>query len=188
MSNYFAVAEDGRIILSGACDDDQLQHQTVSGGVIIEGLADYKTQYWDGEKLVSKGQRPSPHHAFNYTTRQWEDPRTLADFKAQKWAEIKSKRFDAEYAGFEWDGSRFDSDAISQQRLSGAVLSAQMSPSFSIDWTLADDTVRTLNQADMIAVGVALGAHVQTGFSKGQALRERIESAATREEVAAVVW
>jgi hypothetical protein len=59
---------------------------------------------------------------------------------------------------------------------------------FTIDWTLADNSVRTLNQADMIAVGVALGQHVQTQFTKAQALRLQIETASTPEQVAAVVW
>jgi hypothetical protein len=53
---------------------------------------------------------------------------------------------------------------------------------------LADNTTRTLNQADMIAVGVALGQHVQTQFTKAQALRLQIEAASTPEQVAAVVW
>jgi hypothetical protein len=65
---------------------------------------------------------------------------------------------------------------------------AQMSPTFVINWILADNTTRTLNQADMIAVGVALGQHVQTQFTKAQALRVAIEAATTPEDVAAVVW
>jgi hypothetical protein len=53
---------------------------------------------------------------------------------------------------------------------------------------LADNSTRTLIQADMIAVGVALGQHVQTQFTKAQALRVAIEAATTPEDVAAVVW
>jgi hypothetical protein len=118
----------------------------------------------------------------------WHDPRTLADLKAAQWELIKQARSNAEYAGFTWDGSVFDSDAISQNRITGAVTLAQLSPGFTIDWTLADNSVRTLNQADMIAVGVALGQHVQTQFTKAQALRVAIEAATTPEDVAAVVW
>jgi hypothetical protein len=137
---------------------------------------------------VAKPPQPSLHHTFSYATKQWEDPRTLADLKAAQWNLIKQARSNAEYAGFTWDGSTFDSDAISQQRITGAVTLAQLSPGFTIDWTLADNSVRTLNQADMIAVGVALGQHVQTQFTKAQALRVAIEAATTPEDVAAVVW
>jgi hypothetical protein len=118
----------------------------------------------------------------------WHDPRTLADHKAAQWELIKQARSQAEYAGFTWDGSTFDSDTLSQNRITGAVTLAQLSPGFTINWTLADNSTRTLNQADMIAVGVALGQHVQTQFTKAQALRVAIEAATTPEQVAAVVW
>jgi D-alanyl-D-alanine dipeptidase len=65
---------------------------------------------------------------------------------------------------------------------------AQLSPGFTINWTLADNSTRTLNQADMIATGVALGVHVQTQFARAQGLRLQIEAASTPGQVAAVVW
>jgi hypothetical protein len=118
----------------------------------------------------------------------WHDPRTLADHKAAQWELIKQARSAAEYAGFAWDRSVFDSDALSQNRITGAVTLAQLSPGFTIDWTLKDNSVRTLNQADMIAVGVALGQHVQAQFTKAQGLRVQIEAATSWEQVAAVAW
>jgi hypothetical protein len=149
-----------------------------------------KNSYWDfaTESWVGAPPKPSEHHVFNYTTKQWEDPRTLADLKAAQWDMIKRSRSQAEYAGFSWDGSVFDSDAISQQRISGAVTLAQMSPDFVIDWTLADNSVRALIRAEMVAVGIALGMHVQMQFAKAQGLRLQIEAASTPEQVAAVVW
>jgi len=132
--------------------------------------------------------KPGAYYSFNYTTKQWEDPRTLADLKATQWTLIKQARTNAEYAGFTWDGSAFDSDAISQNRITGAVSLAMMSPEFTIGWTLFDNTVRTLNQTDMLQVGAALGTHVATQFAKGVILREQINAATTPEEVAAVVW
>ena len=132
--------------------------------------------------------KPNAHCYFNMTTQQWEDPRTLADLKATQWATIKQARSAAEYAGFTWDGSTFDSDAISQNRITGAVALAQMSSTFSIGWVLADNTVRTLNQSDMLQVGATLGAHVAAIFAKGVLLREQIEAAASKEAIEAVVW
>jgi hypothetical protein len=147
-----------------------------------------KNVYVFNGALVDMPPQPSHHHVFNYTTKQWEDPRTLADLKSAQWVTIKRARSAAEYAGFTWDGSTFDSDAISQNRITGAVTLAQLSPNFTIHWTLANNSTRTLSQADMIAVGVALGQHVQTQFTKAQALRLQIETASTPEQVAAVVW
>jgi len=130
----------------------------------------------------------SNHHRF--VDGQWvvSDPRTLQDLKDAQWALIKQARSQAEYAGFTWDGSTFDSDAISQNRITGAVTLAQLSSTFTIDWTLATNQVRTLNQSEMLQVGAALGAHVQTQFAKGQSLRVQIDAATTQAEVEAVVW
>jgi Domain of unknown function (DUF4376) len=132
--------------------------------------------------------QPSKHHIFNYTTKQWEDPRTLDDLKAAQWEIIKQARTQAEYAGFTWDGSIFDSDAVSQNRITGAVTLAQLSVAFTIDWTLANNTVRTLGQMDMFQVGAALGSHVQVQFTRAQELRALIEVATTKAEVEAIVW
>lgn len=157
---------------------------------VIESDANPATHYIDLNTYlpVAMPPRPSPAHTFNYQTHEWEDIRPLQAIKDAQWEIVKAARFAAEYAGFEWDGSRFDSDAISQQRLSGAVMLAQMDSGFSINWTLENDTIRTLNQMEMISVGVALGIHVQTGFAKGQALRAQIDAATTQAEVEAVVW
>lgn len=132
--------------------------------------------------------KPEPHCIFDFVTKQWEDPRTLQDLKDAKWALIKQARSDAEYAGFTWGGSTFDSDAISQNRITGAVALAQMSASFSIGWVLADNTVRTLDQSGMLQVGAALGAHVAAIFAKGVTLRAAIEAATTRADVDSIIW
>jgi len=143
--------------------------------------------YVNAGKLVTLV-KPSPSHVFNYDTKQWEDPRTLQELKDSQWTLIKRSRSAAEYAGFMWDGSTFDSDAISQNRITGAVTLAQLSSAFTIDWTLATNQVRTLNQSEMLQVGAALGVHVQTQFAKGQSLRVQIDAATTQAEVEAVVW
>jgi hypothetical protein len=137
---------------------------------------------------VTSEMPPTQLHIFNYATKQWVDPRTLQDFKNAKWTEIKAARNAAEYAGFTWDGSTFDSDPVSQQRLVAAVTQAQMDASFSIGWTLKDNSVRQLDAVQMQAVGAALGAHVATQFAHGQGLRARIEAATTAAEVAGMVW
>lgn len=132
--------------------------------------------------------QPSEHHIFNWVTKQWEDPRTLQNFKDAQWELIKQARSQAEYAGFLWNGFVFDSDATSQSRITSAVTLAQSNPAFSVAWVLADNSVRTLNQADMLAVGAALGQHVALQFNKGIALREAIKTATNAAQLAAIKW
>ncbi|MDD3965339.1 MAG: DUF4376 domain-containing protein [Candidatus Moranbacteria bacterium] len=176
-----------------------------TGEVLYSGTAYNPSVFSEGDTVVLEGKaygpgyvidnihyklppQPSTNHTFNYTTKQWEDPRTLQDIKDAQWTLIKQARSNAEYAGFTWDGSTFDSDAISQNRITGAVALAQLSTGFVVDWTLADNSTRTLNQIDMLHVGAALGEHVQTQFAKGQVLRAQIDAATTKAEVEAVVW
>jgi hypothetical protein len=137
----------------------------------------------------AKRARPAYECRWDNAAMAWIDVRTLDEAKADQWAAIKAAREAAEYGGFAWDGSMFDSDANSQSRIQGGVqLANTVGSTFSIDWTLADNTVRTLSAADMVNVGLALGQHVETQFSKARTLRAQIEAATTAAEVVAVNW
>jgi hypothetical protein len=187
MSTKFTVFDKatGRVLFGGSASVVS-SYETETQGVLVD--SEYTNGYLvDGVHHTLPSQ-PSPHHTFNWHTKQWEDPRTLDDLKAAQWTAIKQARSAAEYSGFTWDGSTFDSDAISQQRITGAVTLAQMDPAFSIGWTLADNTVRTLSQADMLQVGAALGAHVAAQFAKGVLLRAALEAVTTKEAVESVAW
>ena len=181
---------NGKVIGTASCDSSEIEtYMSINNGYeYIVGGGGLEDRYFDGLVMQVIPTRPSPNHVFNYVTKQWEDPRTLLDLKESQWHSIKQARALAEYAGFTWNGSVFDSDAISQNRITGAVTLAQLSPSFTIDWTLADNTVRTLNQVEMFQVGAALGTHVQTQFAKGQLLRVQIEAATTKEAIEAITW
>lgn len=117
---------------------------------------------------------------------------TLAGAKLRQWQAIKARRDQIEFGGFAWDGSALDSDAVSQDHIQGAVLMAMIAERagqpFSIEWTLADNAVRALSGSEMIAVGLALGAHVRAAHETARALRQQIADAATISEVEAVVW
>jgi hypothetical protein len=140
-------------------------------------------------QTTAKHARPRYAARWDNTSMAWQDLRTLADVKADQWRSIKDARDAAQYGGFAWDGSTFDSDAVSQGRIQGAVqLAGAIGSTFAIDWTLADNTVRTLSAADMLNVGIALGQHVQAQFTKARTLRAQIDAATTAEAVAAIAW
>lgn len=189
--NYQNVVEfdkaTGRVITAGSAQNPET-YITDTTDVLIGFFATPGTDYVQEGVVVSRPTQPSIWHNFDWVTKLWVDPRTLQDYKAAQWLLIKQARAQAEYAGFTWDGSTFDSDTVSQNRITGAVTLAQMSTAFSIDWILANNTVRTLNQINMLQVGAALGNHVAEQFSKGVLLRNSIEYAATKEEIEAITW
>jgi hypothetical protein len=141
------------------------------------------------ETLVADAQSWLYHGTIGTT---WPLNYDAAAHKAQAWERIKRERSAREYGGFEWDGSRFDSDPESQRRIQGAAqlatLAAAANQPFEIDWTLEDNTVRTLTGAEMIAVGMAMGVHVSTQYAIARGLRAAIEAATTPEGIEAVVW
>lgn len=172
------------------CSPDLIDMQLLEGEAFVEGAPDFSgAGYLSGGQLVSVGNAPGPHHVFDFAAKQWVDPRTLDQIKAAKWSALKAARDAAEFGGFTWDGSVFDSDLTSQSRIQGAVQLAGLAPaSFGIDWTLADNSVRTLDAAQMTAVGEALGTHVLTQHTIGRGLRAALEAATTAAEVDAIAW
>lgn len=162
------------------------------GQGIIEGAFSDEIYYVENGEAITIPASPSPHHQFNYSTKQWEDPRTLADLQAARWTAIKAAREGEEFGTFTWDGSTFDSDLTSQSRIQGAAQLAQIALAagqpFSIEWTLANNTARTLDASQMIAVGMAMGAHINACHQKARALRQQIDAATSAAEIEAIAW
>lgn len=177
----------GAVLRYGSAPESQIAQQVRAGEALlhIEGRA---STYVSAGALVSLPPQPSGTHAFDWITKQWFDARSLDEIKAAKWTRLKADRTVAESAGFEFEGMTFDSNAVSQSRIQGAVLMAQSDQNFTVNWTLADNTVATLGQAQMIGVGVALAAHVSSVFAHSQGLRAELDAASTVAEVEALRW
>ena len=196
---FFIHDATGAVLRYGFCQEADLPHQIVrEGEALQQGEANLEGYVVDGtfvpytpEELAKKAQ-PKPGFAWSVATRDWEDVRTLDEAKDHAWERIKRDRFKAEAAGFLHNGILFDSDPVSITRISGAVqlaLLAQMAgQSFAITWTVADNSTIELDAAGMIAVGGALGRHVNAGQERGRILREQIAQAASADALDAIVW
>lgn len=160
--------------------------ETPEQGVLTHITADIENDYVHQGEIHHKGDRPSKAHIFDYSTKTWVDPRSLEDHKTAQWALIKAARNEAEFGGFTWDGSIFDSDQVSQARIQGAVLLAASNPDFVVDWTLADNTVRTLTADDLITISQALGEHVSLQHSRARDARALLDQATSIREVQAI--
>ena len=160
--------------------------ETPEQGVLTHITADIENDYVHQGEIHHKGDRPSKAHIFDYSTKTWVDPRTLEEHKTAQWALIKAARNEAEFGGFTWDGSVFDSDQVSQARIQGAVLLATGNPNFVVDWTLADNTVRSLTADDLIVLSLTLGEHVTLQHSRARDARALLDQATTLSEVQAV--
>ena len=139
------------------------------------------SDYWDGEAFVSIGEPPSTHHIFDYHTKQWIDPRSLDEIKAQKWTEIKTVRDQIEFSGFEFGGNVYDSDQVSQGRIMGAAVAG-----VEQTWTLANNTTVELTAQQLKELYAALQAHIAGVHERGRIARQLIFEAETQDQVEAI--
>jgi hypothetical protein len=112
----------------------------------------------------------------------------LAERKAAMWDLVKARRTaltDSPGASVETPSGVVQSDAKSQQNILGlvqmAVLAQLASQPFSADFTLADNSVATLDASEMIALGLAVGQYVQAVYAHARSLREAIDAAEDHE-------
>lgn len=141
------------------------------------------TDYFHNESGVftSIGNPPSSNHVFNYTLKEWLDPRILSEIKEQKWQEIKKQRDQLEFGGFVFEGNVYDSDQVSQGRIMGAAAA-----SMDQAWTLADNTTVELSASQLQQLYAALQAHIASVHERGRIARQLIFEAETKEQVEAV--
>ena len=161
---------------------------TVAQDGMVAGLSNQPTTM-DGYTSVAHDTPLDPNKNWRYQNGEFVEVQpSLQSAKDAKWGVIKAARDAAQYAGFMWDGSRFDSDAASQQKIIGACQWASLNSALQIDWTLADNTVRTLSAQEMQQVAQALGVYVDGVYDKGRTLRQQIESATTISDLDAIKW
>lgn len=150
--------------------------------------------WWDSElsQWRVKPVQPSPHHTFDYTAKQWVDPRTLDDHKSAKWKEIKRQRDVAEFATFTYNNMEFDGDLDAQRRLAAYISVSKSSIAagqpFEAEFTLANNTNVTLTAQDFVGIELTKVQAVAAAFNHASALRAQIDAATTVQEVEAITW
>ena len=183
MIRYF-LSQDGEILRAIIGNREQFQVNTKDGEIFIdmcEAVVSSSYYSFTEKRFIALSDAPSPQHVFDYEIKQWIDPRSLDEIKAQKWAEIKIHRDRLEFGGFEFESNIYDSDQVSQGRIMGAA-------STDVDqvWTLADNTTVALSAMQLQQLYAALQAHIASVHERGRIARQVIYDAETKEEVEAI--
>jgi hypothetical protein len=110
----------------------------------------------------------------------------LEDVRRQKLDQLASVRWERETGGMTFNGMAVATDAVSQTKIIGAVVGAQIDPNAVINWKMADGTFVTLDAQAITAVAMAVRAHVQACFDREAELKVEIEAASTTEEITAI--
>lgn len=97
--DYTIFSTEGRILAMVGCHESELQHHVdkLAGVGALEGSFNWGTHYVSNGHAAPLPLAPSPHHRFNYTNKQWEDPRTAAT----EWPLVRATR-DALLADTDW--------------------------------------------------------------------------------------
>lgn len=141
------------------------------------------------EQELTWKKNPPQGFIFKMPERCLVDSRSLQEAKDQKWKEIKQIRSQKENATFIFDNKEFQAD---KTHITGAVQLAIMAKTagqnFTIDWTLFNNEVISLNADQMIAIGMALGTYISNLYDQARQLRILIENCSTVQEVDSVTW
>lgn len=121
---------------------------------------------------------------------------TLTEVVAAKLAELKASRNAAESATpFAYDGSQFDYDALSRERINAAVSAATIAAvsgtattAVICEWTLYDNSKRQMTVGDWLAFRAAEVARSAECHSRYNTLKAQVEAATTAADVNAVAW
>lgn len=173
------VSSNGKLLKVISGNLESIELNTPEGCQAVEDPPELNMYYQDGWVVMPA--QPTSYHIFNYDLKDWIDPRTLDEIKAQKWAEIKSQRDQLEFGGFEFEGNTYDSDQVSQGRIMGAAVAG-------VDqiWTLADNTTIDLSASQLQQLYAALQAHIANAHERGRIARQLIHEAETKDQVEAI--
>ena len=140
--------------------------------------------------LTDVGPNPGTSYRWDVSQEVWVPD--IEKAKSNKLQELKDTRIQKEAGGFVWDSSTFDSDPISQIRMQSgtslALMAINSQQTFTIDWTLKDNTTRTLSAAEMIQVNVALANHITTVHDIYKTLKNQVDTATTVQVVDSITW
>lgn len=190
--NFIRVVASGEIVGQGAIVADEWKGSPDGSAMqdyqVPEPLDDPAEYWWQSGQAVRIGPAPTQFHKYNPATSQWEDSRSLQDFKDAQWALIKQTREAEKYVPFTWDGSVFDGDQEAIDNIRTALNAATVMPGATVDWTLHDNTVRTLTAEELQAAELTRAQRVGQIFDTARALRAQIDAAGSPEDVQAVVW
>lgn len=120
---------------------------------------------------------------------QWQETATIEQARISAWASVKAARDAAEAADFAFGGVLYQPDV---PKITGAVLAALLpraaEDAFSINWTVSDNSVVTLDAAQVMALGLTLTARINAIHQRGRTLRALIDNAATPQEAYGHTW
>ena len=113
----------------------------------------------------------------------------LEYIRNKKWEEIKKARNDAETSGCPFKDKILDSDQRSVTKINVMIEAAkQVGESFTIDWTMQDNSVLTLTYEDALSIPLILAQYSNQLHEKARVYREKIYSETNIKNIMNIKW
>lgn len=182
--------DTGRVAFGGTSQTPALLLQP--GQALLQGQ-EFTDGWLDGGQHFTPPAAPSFHHVFNYTNKQWEDPRSLQDLKTAKNLYISASRLKANQSTFTFTGKQIAVDPLSRGDIDAVhgivVLSNGMPDKWVGGWKAVDNTFVSI--PDVATWALFYKSMVGQGsinFAHAQDLKAQLAAATTIAEVDAIVW
>lgn len=141
----------------------------------------------DVEGFAYTGEDPTPTKVYRADRGDWRESAgpNLDQLKAAKWKAVKELRSEKEKSTAPTPYGVAQIDDASKLKITGlvnmALIAQSNSQPFEEGWTMADNTVVTLDATMAITLGVAIGRHVSAVFERARVLRDLIDAVAIDE-------
>lgn len=144
----------------------------------------FRIGYVRNGELCARPQKPDNDHMWSETDGWVPD---LEKVRASQWLAIKKEREEGEASGFVFEGNRYSTDFVSQQRILLKALAAQQDEFMVVDWTTQDNQQIKLSSAQIIEVAQELEKFLNGWHLESQEARRKLALATTVEQVRNVV-
>ena len=196
--------QTGEITGSFVADAGLEADNTPPGKAIISGryfaasafVRDAAAVLYSADQAIAKSQKPTYPARWSNESMSWVDLRdpvtVLTQAKARKWAEIKAAQENAIAQPITLDGMTFDADETAVKRIAQKMLVALAyriaGQAYLVEWTLADNTTKTIRGADLIELVKTIEDRTETIRGIARDRRMAILAATTVAEVDAIHW
>jgi Domain of unknown function (DUF4376) len=194
MSVYVYYNSDGRITAQANVPlNNNDQFLTLADSDVF---TDYRNFYVDSNSLIQPiPASPNTAYVFDYATKAWIDPRTLAEAQADQVNVIELAYEEASTQNVAYTSvggiaqtyqADTDSQTIVTQTINALALVKTVPPNFY--WKAADNTLVPFTYDDLLGLASAMWQQGWLAFQNKTIKKQQIAAATTVAEVTAITW
>jgi Domain of unknown function (DUF4376) len=186
---YPEIDSTGELVcLRTGSDPERLAQSVAAGNSLLSTPAPDAPSWWDGTSWRAKPARPSSAHEWDIGAKFWRDSRSLQDARISRNGAMKAAMDSASSAQITVAGLTYDADPAAMAAMLQEVQLASLTPTAAINWTLANNVVRSHTLAQLRTVAQAIRTRNTANRAKYEARRAAISAALSIAAVDAVAW